>query len=94
MMRVKTMGPKMRMVLKMNSCPTAEQMERSVAWRANSEWTRRKLRHEKKTPRKRRELTVKTQEKMFTPNIIWMEETLYWVNTSACQFELKLSNSM
>ena len=94
MMRVKMSGPKAAMVLKMNSCPTAEQTDRRAAWKAKSTCCNRKLMEEKKTPRNSSEPTVKIQEKRFTPNIICTGETLYCLNISDCQLEVKLSNIM
>ena len=38
--------------------------------------------------------TVKRQENRFAPNIIWMVDILYTVNSSDCQLEVKLSNAM
>ena len=94
MMSVKMSGPKAAMVLKMKSCPTAEQMESREAWKAKSVCRKRKPREEKKTPRNSSEPTVKIQENRFTPNIICTEETLYCLNSSDCQLEVKLSNNM
>lgn len=37
---------------------------------------------------------VRRQEKRLTPAIIWMEDILYWVKSSPCQLEVKLSKSM
>ncbi len=69
-------------------------MEMRPVWKANSQWLKRKTRQEKNTPRNRREPTVKIVENRFTPNIIWIGETLYCLKISDCQLDVKLSNAI
>ena len=45
-------------------------------------------------PRNSREPKVKMQEKRLTPNIICTDVTLYVMNSSDCQFDVKLSKAM
>ena len=69
-------------------------MERTTAWKRNSEWFKRKARLERMVPLKTIEPRVKRLEKKLTPTIIWNELILYDENSSLCQFEVKLSNPM
>ena len=48
----------------------------------------------KKPPCSRRETPVSKHENMFTPVIIWMEETLWRLKSSPCQLDVKLSKPM